>query len=42
MKHKRRKERILNCRSGEYEGLSKGLIDPQWKPDFDLPNLTNL
>ena len=31
---KKRKEKILQCRSGEYEGLPKKLIDPQWKPDF--------
>jgi glutamate formiminotransferase / formiminotetrahydrofolate cyclodeaminase len=25
---------LANCRSGEYEGLSKKLLDPLWKPDF--------
>jgi glutamate formiminotransferase / formiminotetrahydrofolate cyclodeaminase len=25
---------LANCRSGEYEGLSKKLADPAWKPDF--------
>jgi glutamate formiminotransferase/formiminotetrahydrofolate cyclodeaminase len=25
---------LANCRSGEYEGLSKKLEDPHWKPDF--------
>ncbi len=25
---------LANCRSGEYEGLSKKLADPHWKPDF--------
>lgn len=25
---------LANCRSGEYEGLRKKLIDPAWKPDF--------
>jgi glutamate formiminotransferase/formiminotetrahydrofolate cyclodeaminase len=25
---------LANCRAGEYEGLSKKLIDPAWKPDF--------
>ena len=25
---------LANCRSGEYEGLSKKLQDPHWKPDF--------
>jgi glutamate formiminotransferase/formiminotetrahydrofolate cyclodeaminase len=25
---------LANCRAGEYEGLSKRLSDPRWKPDF--------
>jgi len=25
---------LANCRSGEYEGLTKKLSDPNWKPDF--------
>ncbi|MFH1119465.1 MAG: glutamate formimidoyltransferase [Bacteroidota bacterium] len=25
---------LANCRSGEYEGLTKKLSDPAWKPDF--------
>jgi len=25
---------LANCRSGEYEGLSRKLTDPAWKPDF--------
>lgn len=25
---------LANCRSGEYEGLTKKLSDPEWKPDF--------
>ena len=25
---------LANCRSGEYEGLSKKLENPDWKPDF--------
>lgn len=25
---------LANCRSGEYEGLSKKLSNPDWKPDF--------
>ena len=25
---------LANCRSGEYEGLAKKLLDPVWKPDF--------
>jgi glutamate formiminotransferase/formiminotetrahydrofolate cyclodeaminase len=32
----RRPERVnlANNRAGEYEGLAKKLVDPQWKPDF--------
>ena len=29
-----KRKNLANCRSGEYEGLSKKLIDPKWKPDF--------
>lgn len=25
---------LANCRAGEYEGLQKKLIDPEWCPDF--------
>ncbi len=25
---------LANCRAGEYEGLSRKLEDPRWKPDF--------
>ncbi len=25
---------LANCRSGEYEGLEKKLVDSQWRPDF--------
>lgn len=32
MEEKRRN--LADCRSGEYEGLSKKLNDPDWKPDF--------
>jgi glutamate formiminotransferase / formiminotetrahydrofolate cyclodeaminase len=28
------RKNLANCRSGEYEGLSKKLSDPAWKPDF--------
>jgi len=28
-----KRENLANCRSGEYEGLSKKLSDPNWKPD---------
>lgn len=29
-----KRRNLANCRSGEYEGLSKKLQDPTWKPDF--------
>jgi len=29
-----KRKNLANCRSGEYEGLSKKLIDPDWKTDF--------
>ena len=29
-----KRKNLANCRSGEYEGLSKKLLDPSWKPDF--------
>ena len=29
-----KRRNLANCRSGEYEGLSKKLVDPSWKPDF--------
>lgn len=29
-----KRKNLANCRSGEYEGLSKKLVDPAWKPDF--------
>ena len=29
-----KRRNLANCRSGEYEGLSKKLVDPNWKPDF--------
>ena len=29
-----KRKNLANCRSGEYEGLSKKLVDPSWKPDF--------
>jgi len=28
------RQNLAHCRSGEYEGLSKKLSDPHWKPDF--------
>lgn len=29
-----KRKNLANCRSGEYEGLSKKLVDTDWKPDF--------
>lgn len=28
------RKNLANCREGEYEGLPKKLVDPNWKPDF--------
>jgi glutamate formiminotransferase/formiminotetrahydrofolate cyclodeaminase len=30
----KKRKNLANCREGEYEGLSKKLADPAWKPDF--------
>ena len=29
-----KRRNLANCRKGEYEGLAKKLINPDWKPDF--------
>ncbi len=29
-----KRRNLATCRAGEYEGLAKKLIDPEWKPDF--------
>ena len=29
-----KRKNLANCRQGEYEGLSKKLVDSKWKPDF--------
>ena len=29
-----KRKNLANCRQGEYEGLSKKLVDTSWKPDF--------
>lgn len=29
-----KRKNLANCRSGEYEGLSNKLSDPNWEPDF--------
>jgi glutamate formiminotransferase/formiminotetrahydrofolate cyclodeaminase len=28
------RKNLADCREGQYEGLGKKLIDPEWKPDF--------
>jgi glutamate formiminotransferase/formiminotetrahydrofolate cyclodeaminase len=35
------RKNLTDCRSGEYEGLSKKLRDPLWKPDFG-PSVINV
>ena len=32
--YKEDRKNLANCRSGEYEGLIKKLVDPEWIPDF--------
>ena len=32
--NKKNKKNLANCRSGEYEGLSKKINTKEWKPDF--------
>jgi glutamate formiminotransferase/formiminotetrahydrofolate cyclodeaminase len=29
-----KRRNLATCRAGEYEGLTKKLVDPEWKPDF--------
>jgi glutamate formiminotransferase/formiminotetrahydrofolate cyclodeaminase len=29
-----KRRNLASCRAGEYEGLSKKLVDPNWKPDY--------
>ncbi len=29
-----KRRNLASCRTGEYEGLPKKLVDPDWKPDF--------
>ncbi len=29
-----KRKNLANCRSGEYEGLTKKFVDPEWQPDF--------
>lgn len=35
-----KRKNLANCRSGEYEGLTKKLSDPNWKPDFGPAEFT--
>ena len=36
-----KRKNLANCRKGEYEGLSKKLIHPDWKPDFGPAKFNN-
>jgi glutamate formiminotransferase/formiminotetrahydrofolate cyclodeaminase len=36
-----KRKNLANCRSGEYEGLSQKLGDPEWKPDFGPTEFSN-
>ena len=36
-----KRRNLANCRAGEYEGLSKKLIDPDWQPDFGPAEFNN-
>jgi glutamate formiminotransferase/formiminotetrahydrofolate cyclodeaminase len=36
-----KRKNLANCRSGEYEGLSQKLGDPEWKPDFGPAEFSN-
>ena len=36
-----KRKNLANCRSGEYEGLSAKLSDPDWKPDFGSTQYSN-
>jgi glutamate formiminotransferase / formiminotetrahydrofolate cyclodeaminase len=36
-----KRKNLANCRSGEYEGLSKKLSNPDWKPDFGPAEFTS-
>ena len=36
-----KRKNLANCRSGEYEGLSQKLGNPEWKPDFGPAKFTN-
>ena len=36
-----KRKNLANCRSGEYEGLSQKLGNPEWKPDFGPAKFTD-
>jgi glutamate formiminotransferase/formiminotetrahydrofolate cyclodeaminase len=36
-----KRKNLANCRSGEYEGLPKKLVDKDWKPDFGPAEFSN-
>jgi len=36
-----KRKNLANCRSGEYEGLSQKLSNPEWKPDFGPTEFNN-
>ena len=36
-----KRKNLANCRSGEYEGLSAKLSDPDWKPDCGSTQYNN-
>ena len=36
-----KRKNLANCRAGEYEGLKKKLINPDWKPDFGPAEFTD-
>ena len=36
-----KRKNLAACRSGEYEGLPKKLVDPAWKPDFGPAEFNN-
>jgi len=36
---KTERRNLANCRSGEYEGMAKKLLNPEWKPDFGPTSL---
>ena len=35
-----KRKNLANNRSGEYEGLAKKIVDPEWKPDFGPAEFT--